>query len=88
MVRLLVAFAVVVVMVGLFFVLRPDPRAAGSRERTFEVFVEDGGMVPRELRVEVGDRAVVVFEAGLAGRFGIEDHRSEREVGVLAVGPR
>ncbi|QIN84088.1 hypothetical protein GBA63_16630 [Rubrobacter tropicus] len=117
MVRLLVAFAVVVVLVGLFLVLRPDPRAAGSRERTFEVFVEDGGMVPRELRVGEGDRvtlevgadepvelhihghgveldagpgggAVVAFKAGLTGRFGIENHRSGREVGTLVVGPR
>lgn len=118
MVRTLVAFVlVVVVMVVLFLVLGPDPRAVESRERVFEVSVVEGVMVPRELLVEEGDRVrlkvvadesvelhvhgygvrldagsgnedVVDFGAGLTGRFGIEDHRSGSEVGVLVVVPR
>ncbi|CAA9477506.1 MAG: hypothetical protein AVDCRST_MAG02-4586 [uncultured Rubrobacteraceae bacterium] len=106
-----------VVLVGLFLVLRPESHAAGPRERTFKVSVEDGEMVPRELRVGEGDRvtvrveagepvelhlhgygiewgagpeegAAVSFGAGLTGRFGIEDHRSGEDLGVLVVGPR
>lgn len=117
MVRLLVAFVVVVLMVGLFFVLKPGPRAVEPRERVFEVSVVGGAMFPRELRVGEGDRvrlkveadeavelhvhgygveldagpgngAVVDLGACLTGRFGIEDHRSGREAGVLVVGPR
>lgn len=118
MVRLLVAFVVVMIlMVGLFLALRPDPRMAERRERVFEVSVVDGAMVPRELRAGEGDRVrleveadeavefhlhgygvelktgpksvgEVAFRAGLTGRFGIEDHRSGREVGVLVVEPR
>lgn len=115
MARLLVVF--VILMVGLFFVLRPDPRAVEARERVFEVSVVGGAMVPRLLRVGEGDRVrlkveadeavelhihgygveldagpgnddVVDLGAGLTGRFGIEDHRSGREAGVLVVGPR
>ncbi len=106
-----------VVLVGLFLVLRPESRADGPRERTFEVSVEDGEMDPHELRVGEGDRVTlrveagdpvelhlhgyaiewgagpgeedaVSFGAGLTGRFGIEDHRSGEELGVLVVGPR
>lgn len=117
MIRPLVAFVVAIVVVGLFFVLRPDSRASGPREQMFEVSVEDGEMVPRELRVGEGDRVtlrvetdralelhvhgydvergvgpgdgvVVAFGADLTGRFGIEDHRFERELGTLVVRPR
>jgi cbb3-type cytochrome oxidase subunit 3 len=48
--RNLILIAVIVcVLGGLFFLLRPDYRAAGSQERTFEVSIEDGEMSPEEI---------------------------------------
>jgi heme/copper-type cytochrome/quinol oxidase subunit 2 len=41
-----------------------------------------------ELEVEPGQEAELRFEADLTGRFEIEDHDSERELGVLQVRPR
>lgn len=38
--------------------------------------------------VGAGRAASVTFGAGITGRFGIEDHRSGRELGVLLVRPR
>lgn len=41
-----------------------------------------------EREVGAGGTVSATFEAGLTGRFGIEDHRSGRELGVLLVHPR
>jgi len=38
--------------------------------------------------VEPGREAEIDFEADLTGRFEIEDHETERELGVLQVRPR
>jgi hypothetical protein len=42
--------------------------------------------VEREARP--GKAAELEFDADLTGRFEIEDHESERELGVLQVRPR
>ena len=41
-----------------------------------------------EQEVEADGEAEVDFEADLTGRFEIEDHESEKELGVLQVRPR
>jgi heme/copper-type cytochrome/quinol oxidase subunit 2 len=108
---------IVLILGGLFFLLRPDTPAAGPRERTFDVSIEGGAMSPSEISVKEGDRVTFLissdkpmelhvhgydveqevepeqtarlrFEADLTGRFEIEDHESERELGVLQVRPR
>jgi hypothetical protein len=67
MVRALILIPVLVlVLVGLFFVLRPDspapssavsePNAEGSREKTFDIAIEEGVMIPDRLTVDEGDR--------------------------------
>ena len=105
------------VLGGLFFLLRADTPAAGPRERTFDVSIEGGEMSPNEISVNESDRvtlhissdepmevhvhgydmehevgpgqkAELHFKADLTGRFEIEDHESERELGVLQVRPR
>ena len=47
-----------IVLVVLFFVLRPAPPSAaeGPQERTFEVEIREGAMVPGEVAVDEGDR--------------------------------
>jgi hypothetical protein len=41
-----------------------------------------------EGEVEPGEKARLHFEADITGRFEIEDHESESELGVLQVRPR
>jgi hypothetical protein len=116
--RSLVLIAVIVLILGgLFFLLRPDTPEGAPRDRTFDVSIEDGEMSPDAISVKEGDRltlhvrsdepmefhmhgydlerevepgkaAELHFEADLTGRFEIEDHESESELGVLQVRPR
>ena len=107
----------VLVLGGLFFLLRPDPPEGGPQDRTFDVSIKDGEMSPEEVSVNQGDtvtlrvstdgptefhvhgydveqevepggEAEIDFQADLTGRFEIEDHETERELGVLQVRPR
>jgi len=116
--RSLVLIAVIVLILGgLFFLLRPDTPSGAPRDRTFDLSVEGSEMSPDEISVQEGDRvtlhvrsdepmefhmhgyyverevepgkaAELHFEADLTGRFEIEDHESERKLGVLQVRPR
>jgi heme/copper-type cytochrome/quinol oxidase subunit 2 len=108
---------VVLVLGGLFFLLRPDTPEGGPRDRTFDVSIMDGEMSPEEISVNQGDtvtlrvstdeptelhvhgydmeqevepgrEAEIDFEADLTGRFEIEDHETEEELGMLQVRPR
>ena len=118
MARSVILIAVIVLILGgLFFLLRPDTPAGVPRDRTIAVSIEGGEMSPAEISVneddsvtlrvssdrpmelhlhgydveqEVGpgQKASLRFRADLTGRFEIEDHESERELGVLQVRPR
>jgi FtsP/CotA-like multicopper oxidase with cupredoxin domain len=58
--RTLIVILLVVAGLGaLFFVLRPGPDAASSREKTVEVAIEDGAMTPEEIEVGEGDRVTL-----------------------------
>ena len=112
-----VVLGVLLVLGGLFFVLRPEAPESASRDRAFHVTIEDGEMSPAEISVDEGDRVTLRvdsdeplelhlhgydverevepgrtsnlrFEADLTGRFEIEDHELETELGVLQVRPR
>jgi Cupredoxin-like domain len=113
----IVVLVVVLVLGGLFFLLRPDTPEGRPRVRAFDISIEDGEMSPEEISVNQGDtvklrvttdeptelhvhgydveqevepgsEAEIAFEADPTGRFEIEDHESERELGVLQVRPR
>ena len=105
MARNLVLIAVIVLILGgLFLVLRPDNSSGVPRDRTFDVSIEGDGVTllvssdePMELHlhgydveqeVEPAEKARLHFEADITGRFEIEDHESESELGVLQVRPR
>lgn len=112
-----IVLVVVLVLGGLFFVLRPDTPERAPQDRTFAVSIEGGKMSPAEIsvdeddnvtlrvssdkpmelhlhgydverEVEPGETAKIRFEADITGRFEIEDHESERELGTLQVRPR
>jgi heme/copper-type cytochrome/quinol oxidase subunit 2 len=118
------------VLVGLFFALRPDSSApesstpgdtttsaAGGQDKTVDVAINGGAMTPDRITVNEGDRvnlritsnsplefhlhgydlekevepntpADLPFEATITGRFQIEDHDSDTELGELIVQPR
>ena len=113
----IVMLAVVLVLGGLFLLLRPDTPNGGPQDRIFDVSIKGGEMSPGEISVNQGDTvtlrvstdeptelhvhgydveqevepgrdADIDFEADLTGRFEIEDHESEKELGVLQVRPR
>lgn len=118
MARNLILIAVIVLILGgLFFLLRPESLGTGPQDRTFDLSIEEGEMSPSEISVNQGDMvtlhitsdermdfhvhgynverevapgqtARLHFEADLTGRFEIEDHETEEELGVLEVRPR
>ena len=113
----IVVLVVVLVLGGLFLLLRPDTPEGGPQDRTFDVSIKGGEMSPEDVSVNQGDtvtlrirtdeptelhvhgydveqevepgrKAEIGFEADLTGRFEMEDHESEKELGVLQVRPR
>lgn len=107
----------VLVLGGLFLLLRPAPPDTSPGERSFDLEIRDNGMSPEEISVHEGDRVTlnitaerpveihvhgydleeevepgkdteILFEAELTGRFPMEDHDTEAELGVLVVEPR
>ena len=113
----IVILAVVLVLGGLFLLLRPDTPEGGSQDRIFDVSIKGGEMSPGEISVNQGDTVTLRvssdepvelhvhgydveqevepgqessldFEADLTGRFEIENHETEKELGTLQVRPR
>ena len=107
----------VLVLGGLFLILRPDPPAAAPAERSFDLDIKGDAMSPEEVSVREGDRVnmsftadgpveihvhgydlerqvepgeatELSFEADLTGRFPMENHETETDLGVLVVEPR
>jgi len=112
----LVTLAVISVLVlgGLFLILRPDPPAATPAKHSFDLEIRGDGMSPEEVSVREGDRVTMSitserpvevhvhgydleqevepgeptelsFEADLTGRFPMENHETEAELGVNIV---
>jgi hypothetical protein len=108
---------VLVVLGGLFVLLRPNSPTAGPQTREFDLSISGEAMEPSDITVTEGDRVVLritadaplevhlhgydleeevepdeparlSFEADLTGRFEIEDHEAEEELGTLVVEPR
>ena len=113
----IVVLVVVLVLGGLFILLRPNDPSSAPQDRTIDVSVKGGEMSPDEISVNKGDTVTLQvssdqpielhihgydveqevepgqktklrFDADLTGRFEIEDHESEKELGVLQVRPR
>ena len=107
----------VVILGGLFLILRPDSKETSPGKRTFDVEIRDGNVNPElisvhegdqvtmnvtadhpvemhihgydlEEEVEPGEATEITFRADLTGRFPIEGHDTEAELGFLVVQPR
>jgi plastocyanin len=114
---LILILLTLVVLVGLFVLLRPNQSAEGPQTREFDLKIRGDSMEPSEVTVAEGDRVVLritsaspvevhvhgydveaevesgesaelSFKAKLTGRFEIEDHETEEELGTLVVEPR
>jgi hypothetical protein len=114
---LVLILVILLVMVGLFVLLRPNQSAEGPQTREFDLEIRGDSMEPSKVTVAEGDRVVlritsgspvevhlhgydlerkvepgesakVSFEAELTGRFEIEGHNTEEELGTLVVEPR
>ena len=108
---------VLLVLAGLFVLLRPNTPASGPQTREFDVRISGRIMEPSNITVTEDDRVVLritadyprevhlhgydierevgpgeparfLFDADLTGRFPIEDHKTEEELGELVVRPR
>jgi heme/copper-type cytochrome/quinol oxidase subunit 2 len=69
-------------LVGLFFLLRPDPStsAGEAREQTFEIAISGGTMNPEEISVEEGDQVNLRISADEPLEFHVHGYDLEEEV--------
>jgi hypothetical protein len=114
---LILVLVVLVVLGGLFVLLRPNSPSAGPQTQEFDLRISGETMEPSDITVTEGDRVVLritadsplelhvhgydlereiesgeparlSFEADLTGRFEVENHETEEELGTLVVEPR
>ena len=114
---LILLLGVVLILTGLFVLLRPNTPTTGAQTRELDLEIRDATMTPSEVTVAEGDRVVLrintdspleihvhgydierevepgeptelSFRARLTGRFEIENHETEEELGTLVVEPR
>ena len=107
----------ILILAGLFLILRPDQPMAAPTQRSFDLEVQGSGMSPDEVSVGEGDSVILnvtsdrpveihvhgydlerkiepgettnlSFEADKTGRFPVEDHETEENIGALIVEPR
>jgi heme/copper-type cytochrome/quinol oxidase subunit 2 len=69
-------------LVGLFFLLRPDPStsAGEAQEQTFEIAISGGTMNPEEISVEEGDQVNLRISADEPLEFHVHGYDLEEEV--------
>ncbi len=77
--RALIAIPLLILLAGLFFVLRPDPPAAEPKAQTFDLRVEDDSMTPEEIEVREGDRVKLRVESDAPVEFHVHGYDLERE---------
>ncbi len=107
----------VLILGGLFVILRPDPNETSPGKRSLDVEIQGDNMTPEQISVHEGDKVTlnvttdrsvemhvhgydleeeiepdeptkISFEADLTGRFPVENHDTEAELGALVVEPR
>ena len=69
------------VLGGLFFLLRPDTPAVGPQDRTFDVSIEGSEMSPDEISVNEGDRVTLHISSDEQMEVHVHGYDVEREVG-------
>ena len=81
MARSLILIAVIVLVLGgLFFLLRPDSPPGGSQERMFDLSIEDGEMSPAEISVDEGDSVTLRVSSDEPMELHLHGYDVEQEV--------
>jgi len=70
----------VLILGGLFLLLRPDPPSANPAKRLFEVEIRDDGMRPEEVSVREGDRVTMSITSERPVEIHVHGYDLEREV--------
>ncbi len=76
---LVLVLASLLVLAGLFFALRPSPAAAPS-EKTFDLMIEEGAMVPGEINVDKGDQVKLRMTSDSPVGFHLHGYDLEEEI--------
>jgi hypothetical protein len=76
----IVVLVVVLVLGGLFFLLRPDNPSGAPLDRTFDVSIRDGEMKPAEISVREGDSVTLRIDSDEPMEFHLHGYDAEREV--------
>lgn len=71
----------ILILGGLFFVLRPDPPSSEPGNRSVEVGISDGSMDPREIPVRQGDRVRLRITSDSPVEIHVHGYDLEGEVG-------
>ncbi len=77
---------VLLVLVGLFFALRPDSptpdaSAEGPQEETFELAIQEGAMTPDEIKVDEGDQVNLRMTSDSPIEFHLHGYDLSAEAG-------
>jgi hypothetical protein len=68
------------VLIGLFFLLRPDPPVTEPRTRAFELRVRDDAVTPGEILVGEGDKVIIQVSVDHPTEIHLHGYDIEREV--------
>lgn len=70
----------VLVLGGLFLILRPDPPAAAPEDRRFNVEIEGDAMSPKKVSVREGDRVTMGITSDRPVEIHVHGYDLEQEV--------
>jgi plastocyanin len=76
----IVILVLVLVLGGLFFLLRPDTPSGTPQDRTFDVSIKDGAMSPEEISVDKGDTVTLRVTSDEPVELHVHGYDVEQEV--------
>jgi heme/copper-type cytochrome/quinol oxidase subunit 2 len=79
--RAIIVIAVsILILGGLFFLLRPDSPAGAPRDRSIDVSIEGGEMSPAEISVNEGDRVTLLVSSEEPMELHLHGYDVEQEI--------
>lgn len=77
---LILILAAALLLIGLFFILRPSTPGAGPQARTIDLVVSGGEMTPPEITAREGDRLTFNLTSDRAVKFHLHGYDVKQEV--------
>jgi len=78
--RLLILLVTALVLVGLFFLIRPRLPGGAAESRTIPVTIRAGAMTPTEIAVTAGDGVTLAITSDRARDFHLHGYDLERQL--------